>query len=123
MIYGKIKTFKVVTLEADLQAMTPDDKGCESYIKTKHSLAETNGRYVVKIEVDDPRFNDHNSFVNVFLPKGIIDNNLIDKETYIECSSTSCYLKIADVDDWFDRASNASTQIHDVRSKGAVGKV
>lgn len=120
-VYGQIKEFKVVTLEDDLNAMTLDDKGCESYIKTKHETAEREGRYVVNFKVADPRFEkEHLSGVNVFVPKGIIDNNLIDTETYIECGSDSCHLKIVGVEDWFTRASNGMTQIHDKRYKDEV---
>ena len=53
----------------------------------------------------------------MFIPKGIIDNGLVDSDTYIDCSSSSCNLKIAGIEDWFDRASNGATMIHDTRHK------
>jgi len=115
-IYGKIKKFKVVTLDDDLNALNPDEKSIAGYVKNKHETAEREGRYIVSIMVSDPRFKD-DSKVNVFLPKGIIDNNLIDVNTVIECDSDNCHLKIIGVDDWFSRAANGMTEIHDKRHK------
>ena len=117
-VYGNIKEFSVVTLEDELRELSKDDRSCESYIREKHRTAEDNGRYVVKLEVADPRFESvHLSQVSVFLPKGVIDNGLLELDSYVDCGSDSCHLKIAGVDDWFDRAGNGATQIHDNRSK------
>lgn len=119
MMHGKIKSFTVVTVEEDIKTLEQDEKSLVPFIVRKHNLAEKHNRYVVRFEIEDPRFTDC-TVVNVFLPKGIIDNNLIDTETYIECGSDSCHLKIVGVEDWFTRASNGMTQIHDKRYKDEV---
>lgn len=113
-VFGKIKEYKVITLAEELKSLSEDDKACESYVITKHETAEKHGRYVVKLSVLG---NDSNElqFVTLFLPKALVDNNLIEKDTFIECSSDSCHLSIIGITDWFDRASNGATQIHDLR--------
>lgn len=115
-VYGIIKKFEVITLEKDLSDLSADEKSLESYIRQKHKTASDNGRFVVRFEVSDNRF-EKAQIVSAFIPKGIIEHNLIEPNTYIECSSTSCNLKIVGVDDWYDRASNGQTQIYDARFK------
>jgi len=116
-VYGTIKNYKIITLESELNNLSNEDRGLISYITDKHLLAEKHDRYIIEFEVDDERFKDKLSHVIVFVPKGVIDNSLIEKNTYIECGSSSCHLKIIGIDDWFDRAYNGASQIHDVRFK------
>ncbi len=107
MIYGNIVDFRIYSMQEEIDSMTPDDKGCKSYIIKKHQFAEKKNCYVVCFTVDDKRITDHLSTACAFIPKPIINNRLIERNTFIEFCATSCWLEIAGVDSTFDRATNA----------------
>lgn len=108
MVSGKLKDYTITTLKSDLKN-NKDEVALYSYIKRKHKLAEKNNRYVVRMKLDG----ENGGIVSVLIPKGVIDNNLLDKNSYVDCCSTTCHLEVAGVSVYYDRASNLSTQIHD----------
>jgi hypothetical protein len=122
-VYGKIKKFVIVDLETELQNLSPENKSLDIYIRIKHENAEKNNRYIVALYIEDPIFEKgYLITVNVFLPKELIDNNLLELNSFAECSSTSCSIEILGILDHFDRAYNGATQIHDNRCKKDVIK-
>ena len=116
-VYGKIKKIEIITLQNELQSLNPEDISLEGYIRTKHETAEKYDRYVVALHIEDLIFEGSLIIVKVFLPKGLIDNELLELDCIADCSSNSCSIEIMGVIDHFDRAYNGATQIHDNRNK------
>lgn len=117
-VYGKIKKFEILTLQKELQNLSPEDKSLDSYVRIKHKTAEEYGRYVVALHIEDPRYEKgSNTIVHTFLSKNLIDNDLLEINSHVECSSNLCYIEILGIVDYFDRAYNGATQIHDNRCK------
>lgn len=123
MIYGKIKNWKILTPQEEIRLLHFDEKGLKPYIQNVHQLAENNDRYIVKIKVNNPEKKYTNfqhtigESIKIFIPRGIIDNNLLEVNTNISCNSESCTIQIAGVEDYFDRVYNGATLIHDTRFK------
>lgn len=113
-IFGFITNIQIVTLQDELDSLSPIDRGCESYVVQKHETAKSNDRYVVLLTINEgPIKNIQQAFV--FIPKGVIDNHLLELGTYVDCSGQSCTMEIFGVQETFDRACNGATQIHDIR--------
>ncbi len=126
MIYGNIKSFEIVTAEQELAELSGSNlKGGltnshANYVMEKHQLAERHNRYVVMFSVqEDSKYRNKPPAqrICVFIPKGVIDNGLIERETFMLCAGGTCTLRIAGVEDSFDQASNGATQIHDLRTR------
>lgn len=115
-ISGTILRWDVITLEFDLN--DTNEPALESYIRQKHKTAEENNRYVVRITyITDLTKEKDWKTVCLFMPKIIIDRDMIQKGTALMCGSDSCHIEVVGINDWFDRASNGATQIHDKRFK------
>lgn len=119
MLRGKIYKTEILTLKNDLSLTKKFGLIEDEKIKLKHILAEKNNRYVVKFKIVldnnlDDRFY---SVVQIFIPKAIIDNNLIENKTSIYCDDKTCHFKIAGIEDYFDKALLGATMIDDISSK------
>lgn len=122
-LHGTIKKIEILNLETEIKNLSSEEKSIESYVRTKHETAEKYNRYIVVLYVEDPIFEGSLIIVKVFLPKKLIDNNLLEIDSLVECSSNTCHIEILGILDHFDRAYNGATQIHDERYKKDVLEV
>ncbi len=112
---GKIIDYKVLTLENDLKISSKFEPDCKSSVIEKHNLAEKNDRYIVRFKLlsDDSIDENFYNIIQVFIPKTIIDNDLIENGSKISYDDETCYLLITEIEDFFDRAKNGATIIKD----------
>lgn len=112
MIYGPIKALQIITAEEEI-AQTDPASGLDPVIRMKHDTAAKHDRYVVKVDISDPRFAKPIR-VLVFLPKGVIRHNLIEIDSYAECTGQFIRLKVAGEETKFARAWNGAIRIMDI---------
>ncbi len=121
MLRGKVNDISILTLEKDLEISKKFGlfESEENKIKQKHELANLNNRYVVRIKVilNDDLDDEFYSIVQVFLPKSIFNNHLIEKDSLICYDDKLCYFNVAGVEDFFDRAILGNKNISDILLK------
>jgi len=112
MIYGTIVNFTILTREQDL-AQTDPQAGLDGVIHMKHETAAKFDRHIVKFVVNDSRFAKPIA-VDVFIPKGVMKNQLIETGTYMECTGQFAKLQVAWESVKYSRAYNGAIRIMDM---------
>lgn len=93
-VYGTLASYKILSLEEDLRT---DDAIKSDYLKIKHQKATELDNYIIQMKIQDPRYNEE-THIKVSLPKLLVDNNLLEIGSYVECHGASCMLTIIGVE-------------------------
>lgn len=103
-----ILDFSVITLRDDIAVNTR--LNIEPMVRNKHTLAQNNDMYVVFLSFHG------GDNMQVFVPKAIIDNELLEKEESAEYNSSGCKVKIMGIEHLFSAAKNGMTELKEVEN-------
>lgn len=101
MVCGLIKEIEVLDFDKYTSEFPEDEKNLIPIYKDKFEKANDRNEYIVRFKVFDDRFPNKLSIAKAFVPKSIIENNLIELNTYVNFCSTGVQIDIAGVETGF----------------------